>query len=265
MTFRFRAVSLLAASMLTLAACGDDTAKDTDDTTNPPGDDDDDTGDTGDTNVAPKVLTTLEFGAIIGFNADTQQVAPVTIDGQEQTSFLYADLGTANWDGDLNNTAEYCSVIMILDGLEAQDWALADQRWLGIDFNGGAAQDDCEGFDATYFEGDPLYWVVDGVNYAIAMGGDLNPQVEEALENALGAEEMYRYWGGSLEATIDGNPFLGPNDFVYSYGYQVDENMNALIDGNNLVPIDKLDAPQGASVASGFYIFNMLAYWDLTQ
>ncbi len=201
----------------------------------------------------PDVVTYVIEGTValhmsFGFDELTGQISPVTIGDNEQESTFEVRLGDPLWNGDPENTNDYCTLTWQLDGLVADDFAAADGWWFGLeglDIERGAT--DCISQQLRL----DLLQVFTDLSWRFSFGGDLDPVVEELVTPSLeNPTEIDTLFGGTIEVP----DFITGELALYNQGLEIDADRNLIIDALDLPqPLDAGDVPTAAGLATAWY------------
>lgn len=223
------------AALLSVGACkdgGKDPADDTDtqDTPEP---------DTFETSVPVPEIESFSQLIQFGFDATLQQAVAVDIDGTEVFPGFYITLGEqAFFQG---SSAEACDVQVFwedpidLSGWEGEVDALVAFQAAGDD---ATILTNC---DQTDFDPADVEATIAGLTSGLYMGWAVADTLDGDVEDALDGfgEDPDEFFGGGFYY-MDSDEFddEGYTESGYSFGFVVDGDMVAEVDGDQLVPLD---------------------------
>ncbi|NCG20586.1 MAG: hypothetical protein GWP91_16375 [Rhodobacterales bacterium] len=261
----------LAATALTftfaLTACGGD--KDTDAatgtttvTTNTVP-----TGDTGPTGPQFNDVNNIAFSGFFAYDESAGTIVDYAVDGNEAASLFIITLGTASYQGDPNDTNNYCEVWIDLAGYTDSGFAQTDGFLFGFLVPQGAATatSDCleKNFDPEWFYGAPpedsMLELAASWELGVAIGGAVSTDIEDYLGSVYTQEEIdTQFVGGEFVDTAG----LDAGNNIYFSAFPVDGNMNV---DSTAEPLSRNDIINGqGGLASGVYSFGMSIYWTFS-
>jgi hypothetical protein len=220
---------------LSVGACkdgGKDPADDTDpvDTPEP---------DTFDTSAEAPEIESFSQLLRFGFDATLQQITSVDVGGDEVRPGFYMVLGEqAYFQG---SSAEACDFWVTWDApLELADWAGEVDALIAFQ----AASEDAEFFtncEQTSFDAADIDATIAGLTDGLFMGWAVADFLDNDVEDALDSfgEDPDEYFGAGFYY-MDSDEFddEGYTESGYATGFVVNEDMEAEVDGELLVPLD---------------------------
>jgi hypothetical protein len=213
--------------------------------------------DTGGGN-GPAALMEYSAGGWFGYDAVTQTIVPVTIDGDVVDPYFFLEFRSEEYDGDCDSE-DCCYVYVSLDGYTNESFATDAGFLFGFHVPQGVPEgfSSCidNGFDPAdpaFYGGDPFeVWSDPSLGWGITLGGDPTSTVTEWT----GQDDPYAY--------IIGGQFL-PSDTtgegtLYFQAWAVDGAM-AVIDEE---PLDRASITDDlGALVSGYYYFDVMVHFD---
>jgi hypothetical protein len=246
--------------LVALAACGGGEPEPAD-TTPVIGDDDDD-DDSTDTYTSGGYLDvkTLFIGGWFTYDEDSQTTVSGMYDGSPIASALYIRLGTASFQGDINDQANYCTIYVDTDGATNESWATDGGYLFGFIAPQGSPSitSDCldKGFDPDWFGGPPED-LATTYPMGFAIGGDPSTVVTDWMAQVgVDPEDEDDYIGG----IFDSGPWALPDaeESIYWSAYEVDSEFNIDFEAT----VDRFSISDGGgALSTGFYEFGLVYYW----
>jgi len=246
--------------LLALTACGGAEPDAEDTTPVVTTGDDDDTTDTY-TSAGYLEVKTLFIGGWFTYDEDSETTVAGTYDGTPISSGYYVNLGTSTFSGDPNDEANHCTIWVDATGATNESWATDGGYLFGFVAPQGTPDitDDCldKGFDPDWFGGDPSD-IATTYPVGFAIGGEPSDSVTDWMASVgVDPAENDNYIGGALDAASWALP--DHEDSIYWNAYEVDSEFAIDFDA----PVDKFSISDGGgSLASGFYEFGLIYYWN---
>lgn len=203
-------------------------------------------------------IGTFAFGAQFGYDADSDSLVAVTIDGQYLPPTFEIYLGEPGWNADPNLTDMYCTVAISLDGAVGTTWAQNDPLyWRGFDTTGPGGTD-CDDLDPAVFGTDVVQSFA-ALDLGVAIG-PRSADLDDWLLPQIPAEDAELYYGGLLKVT----DVVGEDiSLAYGTAYEVDPSFHVVFDQTNTataVPTSTLEAP---GTGTAWYVVNSATYFTL--
>ena len=193
---------------------------------------------------ATRLIVSAEFG----YDASLDALIPVSINGVPSPPAIYFTFANDAWTGSFADSDNYCSVIIEFANPTQPKVVNTDPDvWFGVVFDEGSSVSDCN-LDPTVW-GDDLADTLVGSNPSdnYVWVGELSPAAAKAF---AGYPNLV---GGALGL----NPevfAIAHDDFVATFGYEIDEYDAIALDEYGLIPIptESINLGQG-QIATGYY------------
>jgi hypothetical protein len=262
--------------VLGLLGCGGDDAGDG---TTPPtetGDTDTETDTDTDTptDTEPPLPEYFEVADIFvearfGVDVATGEVGVVErLNGTFEYPMIEVFLADAEWSGDVQDVAHYCSILLVLERNPVPDWVSDDPRLVwGVDWD--PLDPPLTSCNTPGYELNPFDWGLNVIttftadpSWGVAVGAP-TPALVKQLEPVLGGDVVYLL-GGTLH--VSSLLASAPIENVYGYAYAVDADLKLVdAEGDNL--LDPLLASEvhdgGALLSSAWITLSSLTAWSV--
>ena len=189
-------------------------------------------------------VVTLEMS--FGFDAGSEEIAPVVLDGLAQPSQIALRFGDETWNGDAGLADSFCTVTWGLDGRRVDDLDASEGWWFGLEgLDESQGTSDCENPKPEL----NLLAEFSAMSWRFGLGGPLDPDVEALVSPSLSnPEDLVSLFGGLVEVP----ELLDRGLMPYVQALQLDDSRNVLVNGLDLTePIDAADilGPNGPATA----------------